>query len=130
MRQETRRSYLFWLATVAFFLARIPLLTNRSFDPDEFEHSHAAWSVFKGMVPYKDFFEHHTPWYYYALRPFFNWFDVDGSFDSARRFLVFGRALSLVPTVASVLLVWAIGRLWNDRRTGLVAGLLLVSQPF
>src|SRR3954454_23208860 len=126
MRQETRRSYLFWLATVAFFLARIPLLTNRSFDPDEFEHSHAAWSVFKGMLPYRDFFEHHTPWYYYALRPFFNWFDVDGSFDSATHFLLFGRGLSFVLTVFSILFVSRIGRLWHGPKTGALAGLLLV----
>src|SRR4051812_20344448 len=125
-----RPFHLVLLATAAVLLACVALLPHRELDPDELEHAHAAWLWFKGTVPYKDFFEHHTPWYYYALRPFFNWFDVDGSFDSARRFLVFGRALSLVPTVASVLLVWAIGRLWNDRRTGLVAGLLLVSQPF
>ena len=81
------------LATVAFFVARIPLISRRVFDPDEFEHSHAAWSVFKGLLPYQDFFEHHTPWYYFALSPFFRWFAVDQSFESARRFLIFARVL-------------------------------------
>ena len=105
------------------------MLPHRIFDPDEFEHSHAAWCVFKGMLPYRDFFEHHTPWYYYTLRPFFHWFDVDGSFESARHFLLFGRGLSFALTVLSVLLVFRIGRLWEDRRVGLLAGLFLVGQP-
>jgi 4-amino-4-deoxy-L-arabinose transferase-like glycosyltransferase len=105
------------------------LLPHRSLDPDELEHAHAAWSVWRGMLPYKDFFEHHTPWYYYVLRPFFNWFDVDRSLDAATHFLVVGRVLSLVLTVVSVVLVWSIGRLWRGRSVGLLAAALLVSQP-
>jgi 4-amino-4-deoxy-L-arabinose transferase-like glycosyltransferase len=81
------------------------------------------------MLPYKDFFEHHTPWYYYVLRPFFNWFDVDQSLEAAMHFVVLGRVLSLVVTVISVVLVWSIGRLWRDRTVGLLAAALLVSQP-
>src|SRR5690349_16273212 len=75
------------VATAGLLLARLPLLPRRAFDPDELEHSHAAWSLSRGLLPYRDFFEHHTPWYYYLLRPLFRWFDVDGSFESARAFL-------------------------------------------
>ncbi len=117
------------LAIASFFLARLPVIASRVFDPDEFEHAHAAWSVFRGMVPYKDFFEHHTPWYYYVLRPLFNWFDVDTSFASARNFLLFGRGLSLALTIVSMWIFVLVGRRWRDRRLGLLAGLLLVSQP-
>jgi hypothetical protein len=128
-----------WLlfATVAFLLAYLPLLPRRTFDPDEFEHTHAAWCWFKGMVPYKDFFEHHTPWYYALLRPFFRWFEVDTSFESARHFLLFGRVLSFALTVVSIFLVTRIGRFWQGRRerqseseVGALAGLLLVGQTF
>ena len=120
---------LVWRAAAGLLWVRIPLILHRPFDADEFEHSHAAWCVFRGMIPYKDFFEHHTPWYYYALRPFFHWFDVTRSFESARHFLLFGRGLSLVLTTLSVFLVFRIGRLWEDRRVGFLAGLLLASQP-
>jgi uncharacterized membrane protein len=105
------------------------MIRHRFFDADEFEHSHAAWCVSRGMLPYRDFFEHHTPWYYYALRPFFHWFDVATSVENAERFLLFGRGLSLVLAILSIFVVSRIGRLWEHRKVGLLAGLLLVSQP-
>jgi hypothetical protein len=120
----------FLLAAIAVLLiARIPLIPVRFFDPDELEHSHAAWSVFKGLLPYRDFFEHHTPWYYFGLSPFFRWFAVDQSFDSARRFLLFARGVSLALTGLSAALVFHIGRLGANRRVGLLAALFLVGQP-
>jgi hypothetical protein len=123
------------LAIASIFLARILVLPSRVFDPDEFEHAHAAWCVFKGMIPYKDFFEHHTPFYYYALGPFFHWFHVDLSFESARHFLIFGRCLSVLLAILSVLLIILIGRLLEDGSSLLVdlaawAGLFFVVQPF
>jgi 4-amino-4-deoxy-L-arabinose transferase-like glycosyltransferase len=121
------------LATVAFFVGRIFLIPRRVFDPDELEHSHAAWSVFKGLLPYKDFFEHHTPWYYFGLAPFFRWFAVDQSFESARHFLLFGRAISLGLAALAVVLVIRVGCLAAGRGvgllTGLLTGLFLASQP-
>src|SRR5213078_1632388 len=77
------------------------------------------------------FFEHHTPWYYFALSPFFHlrWFAVDQSFDTARRVLMFARGLSLVITAAAVVLIFLMGRLGATRRVGLLAGLFLVGQP-
>ena len=134
---RARSSPLLWLATAAFLVAYIPLIRRRIFDADEFEHAHAAWCWFKGMVPYKDFFEHHTPWYYLTLRPLLRWFDVDGSFESARHFLLLGRAISFALTVVSVFLVIQIGRAWQARRggwsqgqLGAVAGFLIVGQTF
>ena len=144
------------LATVAFFVARIALIPRRVFDPDEFEHSHAAWSVFRGLLPYKDFFEHHTPWYYFALSPFFRWFAVDQSFEAARSFLIFARAFSFLLAALSVVLITRVGRLAahrldtgplegfphppakdsvepgstpSTRRVGLLTGLFLAGQP-
>jgi uncharacterized membrane protein len=117
------------LGVAAFFVARVPLLLRRVFDPDELEHAHAAWCVFRGMLPYRDFFEHHTPWYYYTLRPIFRWFTVDVSFDSARHFLLFGRVLSFALTILAVVLVYRIGNRWGDRRLGALAALFLVGQP-
>ena len=41
------------------YLARLSLLRTRTFDTDELEHLHAAWSYHQGLLPYRDFFEHH-----------------------------------------------------------------------
>lgn len=117
------------VAIAGLLIARIPALPVRFFDPDEFEHSHAAWSVFKGLIPYRDFFEHHTPWYYFLLAPFFRWFAVDQSFESAKHFLVFGRALSLVLTALAAVFAFLIGRLGANRKVGLLTALFLVGQP-
>ena len=120
----------FILAAIAVLLvARIPAIPVRFFDPDELEHSHAAWSVFRGLLPYRDFFEHHTPWYYFALSPFFRWFTVDQSFESAMRFMLLGRGLSLVLTALSAVLVFLMGRIGGSRKVGLLAALFLVGQP-
>jgi len=123
------------VATVAVLIARIPVMAVRFFDQDELEHAHAAWSVFRGLLPYRDFFEHHTPWYYYALAPFFRLFAVDQSFASASHFLSFARGLSLALTALSAVLVYRIGRiarigsLGANRRAGLLAALFLVGLP-
>ena len=119
------------VATVAVLAARIPVALVRYFDPDEFEHAHAAWCVFKGLVPYQDFFEHHTPWYYYLLAPFFRWFAVDQSFDSARHFLLFARGGSLLLCALAVALLVLAGSHASGagRRIGLLAGLMLAAQP-
>jgi len=116
-------------AVVGLLLARIPLIPTRFFDPDEFEHSHAAWCVFRGLVPYKDFFEHHTPWYYFLLAPFFRWFAVDQSFENARHFLIFGRGLSLALITLSAVLAFLVGRQGANRKVGLLTALFLVGQP-
>ncbi|MCC6537146.1 MAG: glycosyltransferase family 39 protein, partial [Bryobacterales bacterium] len=37
---------------------------------DEFEHLHSAWLVSQGQTPYVDFFQHHTPLFYYLAARF------------------------------------------------------------
>jgi 4-amino-4-deoxy-L-arabinose transferase-like glycosyltransferase len=117
------------VAIAGLLIARIPTIAIRGFDPDEFEHSHAAWSVFRGLLPYRDFFEHHTPWYYFALAPFFHWFPVDQSSADGRSFLAFARGVSLALTALSAGFLILLGRLLAARRVGLLAALFLVAQP-
>jgi len=123
---------LFLLVAIAvLLLARLPSIPVRFFDPDELEHAHGAWNVFRGLVPYRDFFEHHTPWYYYLLAPFFSlrWFAVDQSFAGAMRFLDFARGLSWLMTALTTGLVFLAGRAGGGRRVGLMAALFFVGQP-
>ena len=80
------------------FVARLPLLRVREFDPDELEHLHGAWCIAKGLLPFRDYFEHHMPGMYYLLGWLLNRYDVVHSADAAVR-LMFG-ARTLMPTVA------------------------------
>lgn len=50
----------------AFFL-RIPILKVRYFDPDEFQHLHSARQIYRSELPYRDYFEHHTPLIHFLL---------------------------------------------------------------
>jgi len=56
------------LAALAATLAA-GTIANRTLDPDESQHLHAAWLVAQGQVPFVDFWEHHTPALYYLLAP-------------------------------------------------------------
>ncbi|HEY4185953.1 MAG TPA: glycosyltransferase family 39 protein [Polyangia bacterium] len=116
-------------AIVVLLLARLPSIPVRFFDPDELEHAHAAWSMSKGLLPYRDFFEHHTPWYHLLLASFFRWFAAEQSFDGAMRFLDFGRTLSLVLTALSAAMIFFVGRSGANRRAGLLAALFFLGQP-
>lgn len=70
-------------ATAVPFLARWPLLHTRTFDPDEFQHLHATWAVHQGLVPFRDFFEHHMPGMQLLLAPLMNLYDIAGNPDDA-----------------------------------------------
>ena len=60
-----------WLLVPIGVLGSWPWLAfNRLYDPDEFEHLHAAKCVADGLLPYRDYFEHHGPLTYYILAPF------------------------------------------------------------
>jgi len=116
-------------AIVVLLLARLPSIPVRFFDPDELEHARAAFSVWKGLLPYRDFFEHHTPWYHFLLASFFRWFSAEQSFDGAMHFLEFARTLSLVLTGAATVVMFFVGRVRAHRTVGLLAALFFVGQP-
>ncbi|MBU0761569.1 MAG: hypothetical protein KKD39_00955, partial [Candidatus Altiarchaeota archaeon] len=44
---------------------------------DDVENLHASWLVYRGYIPYRDFFEHHTPLTWYVLSPLFNFYMDD-----------------------------------------------------
>lgn len=60
-----------WFALGAFGLAVLALqvmyVQNGRIVPDAFEHMHAAYLVAHGQTPFRDFFEHHTPLFYFMM---------------------------------------------------------------
>jgi hypothetical protein len=126
----TGRLVLLLVTTVlvlAPYIWRLSYLRYRIFDQDEFEHLHAAWCVFKGLVPYRDFFEMHMPWLYFTVAPLFHSFAVDSNVTSAINFIFFARQISWVLTGLILVGTIYIGAMWRDLVTGLVAALFLTN---
>lgn len=44
---------------------------------DDVEHLHSTWLVYKGKVPYLDFFQHHNPLLWYLFAPVTGYFAYD-----------------------------------------------------
>ena len=73
--------------------------------PDEVEHLHVAWLVGKlGLVPLRDFFQHHTPLLWELLAPYYRW-GGDGAEG-----LFYGRAIVVVCAVGITLGVYRLAR--------------------
>ncbi len=109
------------------FLLRLWLLRERKFDPDEFEHLHVAWCISRGLLPYRDFFEHHTPWFHFFLAPFFLFFRVETDVSSAFALIFLARFCMWVFTGALLVATFCLGKQWRDTRTGFTSALLLAS---
>ncbi len=58
------------LVTAVLIAMLLVSARTRAFDPDEFQHAELAWLIARGVVPYRDVFEHHTPLYHFIVAPF------------------------------------------------------------
>ena len=117
------------LVLVPFFL-RLPLIETRGYNPDELEHLHWSWCVWRGLLPYIDYFDHHTPWFHFFLAQFFDFYDVERLPEDALGFTFMARRLMWLAAGAILGLTFLLGRSWRDTRTGLVAALLLGNTAF
>ena len=74
------------------------------FDNDEAEHLHVAWLMSEGQLPYRDFWQHHTPLLWLGLAP------VLRAMPPSAYVCDFARLLALLVTVLSGVLVLALAR--------------------
>ena len=112
---------------VVFYGLGAFLSQKRAFDQDEFLHLHAAWSIFKGLLPYRDYFDHYTPLFHLFLVPFFHFFKVETDFADSLAFLFFARKLTWLISGLILLLTFWLGKLWRNTEVGYVAILFLLS---
>lgn len=97
------------LFLIAGIFSQLFIISIAPIDCDEMEHLHASWLVYKGKIPYKDFFEHHNPLFWYILIPFFFLFrDNVLIFPFTRIFMLFMNLLILFVT-------YKIAREWFGR---------------
>ena len=104
-------------------LSRVWLVFNRLYDPDELEHLHAGFCVWRGMVPYRDFFEQHGPVLWYLSLPLF------AIWGESLDVLFAGRFVIWLISFATYALVWRLGNRLYGRWGGAVASLLLALLP-
>jgi hypothetical protein len=114
--------------TIVILASRVWPLFHRAIDIDEFEHAHATWRVAAGEVPYRDFFEHHTPALYFAFAPLFAGAPVDRDADAAFRVLLLCRAAMLALTVAAVSVTYRLAAGWRGPLAGALAAIFLVTS--
>jgi len=99
---------------------RVAYLRRAEIVVDEFQHLHAAYLVSQGETPYVDFFEHHTPLFYYLAAPLLRLSELD--FDT----ILSMRYLSLGSSLATILIAsWWARRLRGPIAAALVAALML-----
>ncbi|MEK7400115.1 MAG: glycosyltransferase family 39 protein [Candidatus Poribacteria bacterium] len=101
------------------FCLRIPLLQIRYFDPDEFQHLHGARQIYHGEIPYRDYFDHHTPFIHFILTGFY--YIVGENVQ----ILFVARSLMLVFTAIILCLTYILAKKLYDVDTGLFAALFL-----
>jgi hypothetical protein len=113
------------------FIARLALIERRGFNPDELEHSHLAYCISKGQVPYRDYFEHHTPLLHYMLARLYASRPVESDPDEAIEALFDARRLMWAFTGLGLALTLALARTRNsDPRVAATGLLLLANAPF
>ncbi len=126
-RDDARRSPVAeWVLLIALLVPllisiglRVLLLFNRWFDPDEYAYLHLGWMVMNGYVPYRDFFEPHTPGLWYLLAP------LAWLFDESSAYLFAGRLVICLVTFAIFFMVYRLSDTGASRAAPLFSVLLL-----
>jgi len=108
-------------------LARIDSFLHRWFCADEFEHLHAAWCITRGLVPYRDFFEHHTPLLYLLLAPILKLTHPEQTYQSALLAILLSRALMYILCCLTLYLTYKLGAQLHSKLAGLMAVLFTLS---
>lgn len=101
---------------------------TRAFDPDEFQHLQMAWLVAIGQVPYRDFFEHHTPLYHFAVAPFLTDPKLTTDGTVAIRALIGLRLLGVGLCIVILMQTEWIARAVSDRLAARCAALILAAS--
>jgi hypothetical protein len=119
------------LVVAAASALRAGRVFTRGFDPDEFQHLHGGWCLAHGLWPYRDYFEHHTPWLWFALAPLLALVDVDNDPDRAVMFILAARGAMWILGSLAIALTFRLARLGAGTRAGwLAAALLSVTLVF
>ena len=115
-----------WLAWMAFGLAlalRVLYAAHFRIDSDEPQHLHVVWGWTQGMLPYRDFFDNHTPVFQALCAPLFHLLGV-------RANILFPMRLAMIPLFAlTIVCVWKIAASFFTPRVALWTAVLTAFYP-
>ncbi|MBR6411883.1 MAG: glycosyltransferase family 39 protein [Alphaproteobacteria bacterium] len=112
------------LAVAFLFFLELCRIYSGGVSSDDFEHLSSAWWIYNGYEPYRDFFQHHNPLFWYLIQPFFSLVNHPlEAFFLLRQFVCFCHIVDL-------LLIFLITRLLGgSKRVALYALLIYFSYP-
>ena len=84
-------------------------------DHDEVEHASAAWQMSQGLLPYNDFFQHHSPVLWIILSPLFKNPQIVNHPLESIRLISTGVSLSVL-----LLLAFMAKSVWKDSKAAWV----------
>ncbi len=116
--------FIFISLVIAALAIQAYLVFYRYMDADEFEHLHASWLVVKGLVPYLDFFEHHTPLLWYCLAPFFI------IFKNNINIIFYSRIFIFVTLILILMILYKLTSLAFNKRIGIYSVFFLTYAVF
>jgi hypothetical protein len=111
--------------TTLVFISLVGFINIHTFDLAEFENLHASWLVNQGFVPYRDFYEHHTPILLYAFTPLFNFYRVTTNSHAAVESIYTSRLFMLILSMCITAIVLMIGKIWKNWTIGWISTILL-----
>jgi 4-amino-4-deoxy-L-arabinose transferase-like glycosyltransferase len=116
-----REKSIFWIFFAVYFILGLLYVFLGRFWADESWYFGGSWLVAGGQVPYRDFFIHHNPvfFYIYALPQHF--------FGPS---IIVGRLTSLVIMMLTFVLLWRLARKLGGKTAAIVAGGLLITNIF
>ncbi len=115
----SHRKWILILLLIFSVIARIILTLYRQINADEFQHLHASWLIHLGSLPYRDFWENHSPLLYYLTAPVLSLLE-----EGVSAVLVI-RMFHSLAGLAIAGLIYRIAGLDNDRTTAILAVLVL-----
>jgi hypothetical protein len=115
-----------WLAAIVFGLAlvlRMLYAWHFRIDSDEPQHLHVVWGWTQGMLPYRDFFDNHTPVFQALCAPLFHLLGVRADILGPMR-------LAMIPLFAmTIVCVWKISASFFSPRIALWTAVLAALYP-
>lgn len=76
---QSRPTMAFGTLGLVAFLATVYWCFTQPMNPDEMEHLHSTYLVLKGWIPYRDFWQNHTPTLWLLFAPFMAIWPTDAS---------------------------------------------------